>query len=273
MKNQLINRINKNYVKKGYCVVDLVNTKTLKKLRSSLENEISMLVKSNKKVDLKNYHKIIDDKIHEKVQWHLCNYFRKKKFCHTIASEQIDLLRQIIGTDLLVQRDPFLRIARPGKETDNIGFHRDTVYGQSPYEISILITLVDLNPKECLKYLPYSHLKSDRKFKFLELETSSVQKGSKKHKLGFPYSPKIPKIKSTDFNSPSLKFGQAIIFSPSIVHGQKINQGKSTRFSFDFRVVNKFAPINIQTKTNRGYETLTESGIQIVAEKFLRINK
>ena len=271
MKIQSIDKINQNYIKKGYCVVDLVNTKTLKALRFSLEKEISIFIK--KKANLESYHKIIDDKIHEKVQWHLCNYFRKNKFCHKIALEQIDLLRQIVGTDLLVQKDPFLRIARPNKENDNIGFHRDTVYGQSPYEISILITLVDLNTKECLKYLPRSHLKSDKKFQFLESVNSSVQKGSKKHKLGFPYSPKIPKIKSEDFDSPSLKFGQAIIFSPSIVHGQKINKGKNTRFSFDFRVVNKFAPINIQTKSNRGYEVLTQSGIQIVAEKFLRINK
>ena len=272
MKIQSIDKINRNYIKKGYCVVDLVNTKTLKELRFSLEKEISILTKK-KKFNLENYHKFIDDKIHEKVQWHLCNYFRKHKFCHKIALEQIDLLRQIVGTDLLVQKDPFLRIARPNKENDNIGFHRDTVYGQSPYEISILITLVDLNAKECLKYLPRSHLKSDKKFHFLESVNSSVQKGSKKHKLGFPYSPKIPKIKLSDFNSPSLQFGQAVIFSPSIVHGQKINKGKNTRFSFDFRVVNKFAPINIQTKSNRGYEVLTQSGIQIVAEKFLRINK
>ena len=62
MKIQSIDKINQNYIKKGYCVVDLVNTKTLKALRFSLEKEISIFIK--KKANLENYHKIIDDKIH-----------------------------------------------------------------------------------------------------------------------------------------------------------------------------------------------------------------
>lgn len=272
MKNQIIHRINHNYIKKGYCIIDLDNTKTLKKLRISLEKRILRFTKSNK-ISLENYHKIVDDNAHEEVQWELCNYFRKNKFCYYIALEQINLFRQFLGTDLLVQKDPFLRIARPFKNNDNIGFHRDTIYGQSPYEVSILIPLTDLNKKECLKYMPFSHIKPDKEFKFLKNSKSNVLKGSKKHKLGFPYSPKIPDIKLSKFDSPPLKFGQAVIFSPSIVHGQTINEGKKTRFSFDFRVVNKFAPIKIEKKSDRGYECLLTSGVQIIAEKFLKLNK
>ena len=41
-----------------------------------------------------------------------------------------------------------LRIARPFKEQDNIGLHKDTIYGQNPYEMSIHVPLMNLGPKK-----------------------------------------------------------------------------------------------------------------------------
>ena len=51
---------------------------------------------------------------------------------------------------MLIQKN-LLKIARPNGYFDNIGFHKDTIYGQSPYEMSIHLPLVNLNKKSCLK--------------------------------------------------------------------------------------------------------------------------
>ena len=54
--------------------------------------------------------------------------------------------------DLKALKKPFLRIARPFKIEDNIGLHKDTIYGQSPYEMSIHVPLMSLGNKSCLKF-------------------------------------------------------------------------------------------------------------------------
>ena len=72
---------------------------------------------------------------------------------------------------------------------DNIGLHKDTIYGQSPYEMSIHIPLMSLGKKSCLKFVKNSHLINDKKIEFIKSKTF-VKKGSKQHKLGKPYEPK-----------------------------------------------------------------------------------
>ena len=69
-----------------------------------------------------------------------------------------------------MQKKPFLRIARPFKEQDNIGLHKDTIYGQNPYEMSIHVPLMNLGPKSCLKFAENSHLLNDKKFNFIKVK-------------------------------------------------------------------------------------------------------
>ena len=148
------------------------------------------------------------------------------------------MLKEFTGIDIHIQKNPFLRIARPNKIEDNIGFHRDTLYGQSQFEVSVHVPLVDLDKISCLRFMPNSHTYPDNKFKIHPVNGNNVKKGSKKHEMGYPYSPKIPRIDEKLMIPKPLKIGQAVIFPPSTVHGQKLNCGSKTRFTFDFRIVN-----------------------------------
>ena len=269
--NRQINKINLEYLDKGFCVFKLNNFIKLQKIKRLLLNKLRILI-NKKSITLENYHKYVVESQHEKIQWELCNYFRKKNFCYIIAHEQLNIFRQLVGVDLLIQKDPFLRISRPNKEKDNIGYHRDTVYGQSPFEVSVLIPLVNLNANSCLKFLPKSHVSSDKRFKFDSINTD-IKKGSKKHNLGYPYSPKIPKVMEKKMFAPNVKFGNAIIFSPSIVHGQRVNTSTRTRFSFDFRIMNMFSPVKLKNGTSRDYKQLVQSSISKVASIYFHNNK
>ena len=74
----------------------------------------------------------------------MAKYFWSNELCYKLARAEIELLEGFIGADLHVQQRAYLRIARPGIREDNLGFHRDTFYGQSPYEVAIHVPLVDL---------------------------------------------------------------------------------------------------------------------------------
>ncbi len=45
----------------------------------------------------------------------------------------------------------YLRIARPGIQSDNIGYHKDTWYGGHPAEVTAWIPLVDVDEKAAIK--------------------------------------------------------------------------------------------------------------------------
>ena len=261
-----------SYEKKGFCVVDFLNISPLIEAQSMLNSKLRELTKISE-ITLETYHEFISDADHENTQWELSNFFWENDLCRFIARQQIDLLQKFIGYDILIQERPFLRIARPNKKSDNIGFHRDTLYGQSPFEVAVHSPLVQLDSKSCLKFSPYSHFDPESKYDIKEVSDNSVVKGSKKHEMGHPYAPKNPKINEEEMVPLPLNLGQAVIFPPSTLHGQVINLGQNTRFSFDFRIVSPYAPINIRKDfSSRGYAELSKSAVTKVADKYHEAN-
>ena len=253
----------------GFKKFQFDDVKYLNLIKSLLLSELKKLSK-NKKITFANYHNFIDDKQHQHIQWELTNYFRDKKL-HVLCFESIrELLYTYFGQSILIQKNPFLRIARPLKSEDNIGLHKDTIYGQSPYEMSIHIPLMSLGSKSCLKFAKNSHLIDDKKIKFIKSE-NLIKKGSKQHKLGKPYNAK--KIVPNRYKEKAvpLKYGEFVFFSPAIIHGQDVNLDKNlTRFSFDVRVSSKFFPVDFDLKKhNSSYIEFSKSSIDILAKKYL----
>ena len=50
-----------------------------------------------------------------------------------VIAANVELFRRLVGLDLHVQRNPYLRVVRPGKPGDAAPLHRDTYYGASPF--------------------------------------------------------------------------------------------------------------------------------------------
>ena len=260
------------YEERGFCVVDFDDMAPLLEAQSMLNSKLKELTK-NPDIILETYHKFVPDSNHEEMQWKLSNFFWENDLCRFIAIKQIDLLQKFIGYDILIQKKPFLRIARPEKKSDNIGYHRDTLYGQSPFEVAVHSPLVSLNEKSCLKFSPCSHVDPESKYDIEEASNVNVSKGSKKHEMGHPYAPKNPKIEEKVMVPLPLNLGQAVIFPPSTLHGQVVNLGQNTRFSFDFRIVSPYAPINIRKDfSSRGYAELSKSAVTKVADKYHEAN-
>ena len=267
-----IDNIEKNYLNDGFSKVTLKEFHEITKARKELKDYLQ-IIKKNKNISLENYHDYISEDEHEEIQWKLTQFFWKQNICKRIANEQIKFFRSFVGPDLYVQEKPFLRIARPNKETDNIGYHKDTHYGQSNFELAVHVPFCDLDKKSCLRFLPKSHLKNEKDFISAKDITSTVEKGSRKHSMGYPYAPKIPEKGIDKLKPIPIKVGEFMVFPPATMHGQSINNGSSTRFSCDFRIVNTFAPIEIKKGLeSRGYVELSVSAISEVSLLYNKAN-
>ena len=174
---------------------------------------------------------------------------------------------------MLAQREPYLRIVRPGRDGDSIGYHRDTFYGGSPYEISLVIPFVDLDAGNTLRVQPDSHTIPETAIPLIQIASRNVQKGSAKHKLGFLYAPKvIDPAYPLKMHPVPLRFGQILAFSLATLHGTTSNDSTVTRWSTDLRIINQFAPVDLSARPTY-YQPCLNSPATAIAQAYQATNQ
>jgi len=217
----------------GWCVVDLPFWGNL--------NNICGLIERNNPVG--NWESYETDEEHFRLQKQITDTLRSSSLSGYFFRENRSVFNPLFAEQSwLYQNHGYLRIARPGKPQDNIGYHKDTMYGGYPEELSVVIPLVDLDEGMALQVLDGSHKIPDETFKFIQLseQDSGVSKGDDKNSLGFLYAPKAMDVEQLSGIHPvPLNFGQALVFYLSTVHGQVVNTGAHTRWSIDTRIVRK----------------------------------
>ena len=261
-------------VDRGWSVVELdsraiiadIQVLLLERLREKWFPEIERL---------ELYHKSSNNGTHTDIQYDLSNFLNSSGLIKALVNKNIGLLQAVSGNDLHIQKYPYLRIARPGVKEDNIGVHRDTYYGCSVYEVSMHIPIIDLPASASLGVISGSHIAKESDYPWTQTKATDVEKGSKKHQLGFLYSPKVMNLSvSEKMEYHEIKAGQALLFPLSLVHGQEVNSSEITRFSVDIRFVNSYAPIQWERNVHGDYyEKLCESTISKLACFYNSANK
>ena len=267
-------KLSKLYSENGWMTLDLAHPENVFEARDAM---VCFLRESfsptlEKLEDLHEH--ISDDETYIKVHLSLTDFFRKQQFPKKIISSELDTFQRLISPDLCIQTNPYLRIARPGIAGDNIGLHRDTFYGASPYELSVVVPYTDLDEGGALRVLSGSQGKPENEIRFHEVNVSGVERGSSRHLAGIPYIARVvePEVASKAVPVP-VTVGQVLIFGLATVHGQEINQGAGTRVTTDIRVVNGLAPFVVDRAGPESYYTpLSKSPVSEQAELYLRAN-
>ena len=267
-------QLNEQYSKNGWMTLDLTHPETVFEARDAMvvflqESFFSTLERLE---DLHGH--ISDDEAYIKVHLALNGFFRERQFAKKIISSELDAFQKLISPDLCIQTNPYLRIARPGVARDNIGLHRDTLYGASPYELSVVVPYTDLDEGGALRVVSGSQRTPENEIRFHEVDIDGVERGSPRHLAGIPYIARIvsPEIANEAVPVP-LTVGQVLIFGLATVHGQEINQGAGTRVTTDIRVVNGLAPfIMNRTGPDAYYTPLSQSPVSEQADLYLQAN-
>lgn len=263
-----MNKKVENFAKDGYVVLDYYETIYLEEFKQIILDKLRLILE-NQDITLETFHKfVIDDEQKINIQYQLNKMIWDEGLHEQIIKDNINIYYELIGKDLDIQTQPYLRIARPNCPQDNIGFHRDTFYGSSAYELSSVIPLVNLNEKSALQIEPYSHNKSS--IPYTKVESQTIKKGDKKSQLGFQYAPKIiDKDYKINAIPIPLKFKQILAFGLGTIHGQEVNTDSITRWSLDVRVKNSF--ISSSTKDSY-YKPFTLSPVAQTAQSYYKNN-
>lgn len=263
------------FIKNGFFVINLFASNIIFEAKIGLEKELKRLTGISP-ITLETYHEYeLNNDCHINIQDKLTHFLQKINFSRSLMEQNLAWFKDIVGLDMSIQKYPYLRIARPKNPNDNIGFHRDTWYGASPYEISVLVPFTKMTKDNTLSLEPGSHGFVDTRYEYDKVVSPTVQKGSLKHQLGFPYMPGILRNKNHCALTPiPVNVGQALVFNLSALHGQELNNGECTRFSTDFRLTNSFANRNTSRSVHEDYYCLlTESPLHIQAKSYYLNNK
>jgi len=259
----------------GYCVLELLDPNPVHQVRSHLTTQLRNFLRAGE-VQLETYHEAVDDDDqHIQIQAHLTELLRSQAWHVEIFRRNTSVFAELLGPDLDIQKLPYLRIARPNKTQDNIGFHRDTVYGGSPYELSVFVPFVNVEVGMALQVEPGSHLKGESEIPFVQIQNpdKSVVKGSTKHKIGFPYAPQVlAEDYPLNMVAIPLRLGQVLVFTLALLHGAVVNQSRMTRWSTDVRIKNAFAPVGARASADI-YMPLERSQVARAAENYLKVNR
>lgn len=255
----------------GYCTFALPDVDPVFRIRAALLTKLREIT-GEPAITLEMYHQFIaSDAQHTEIQVALTEFIRSSNVMAEVVSSNLELFEQLVGANIDIQQKPYLRIVRPGQEKDNLGYHRDTFYGGSPYELSVFVPFVNLNELNALRVEAGSHVKREVDIPLIQTQSQDVQKGSDKHSIGFLYAPKmVDPAYPLNMVPVPLSIGEVLIFSLATFHGTAGNESNITRWSVDTRVVDAHAP-GIKARASY-YRPLASSPSTTVAQAYQHAN-
>ena len=222
----------KKFAKQGYYIFEIGDKKILKSIKEDIKNEATKILN----IKLKNYNFFNYTQYY--VENNLLNSFRlkiynklnkNKKFLenyYKMGRKYIDLF---CGNELAIQKKINLSIQLPNDSSSILPIHTDVWSGNSPFELVLWIPLVSVKKTKSMFILSPEqneyYFKNLKKFKTAENIYAHARK----------------KIKWLN-----LKYGQGLIFSQNLLHGNVINKEKTSRWSFNCRFKSLFSPYDLK---------------------------
>jgi ectoine hydroxylase-related dioxygenase (phytanoyl-CoA dioxygenase family) len=200
-------------------------------VRESINNFLTSMF--NKSFDINNYHNIISESEHyifldfarnlrfvdlSLNETKICNYFGD------ILNLKLHHVINKIGKDHLQ-----IRTVRPGKVDFNPP-HRDSYIDAFTDVVNIWIPII-CEKNSSLPVISHSHMWDEKLIERSEIK--SAEMGGNKYNVPaiFRYD-----TRNLIMTRPTVNLGQALVFTPYLVHGFGINNSKLTRFALELRL-------------------------------------
>jgi sporadic carbohydrate cluster 2OG-Fe(II) oxygenase len=220
----------KSFKEKGYFIANL-NNKEIKKInliKINIKKNLKIKINKtylNKKNFFENFHKFVSNQDINSLRLSLYKNLNKNNFNFEYYDICSRFIEPLVGIENVIQKKINLSIQLPNDNTSLLPVHADTWAGDSPYEVVAWLPLVNSKRTQSMFILP---------------------KNSKKYvnfsKKIFKTNEEIMKYIKNDIKFLNIRFGQILIFSQNLPHGNIINKEKTTRWSFNARIKNLMSP-------------------------------
>lgn len=217
---------------RGFVIVDVADTEALTRIREATANALVAATSAAKPDDVTAFLNDASDFVtpaqlnsirlrifHElnRHTWLRPAYYRLAK----------PALSTLVGNELAMQRRVNLSVQLPGDDSSLLPVHADVWSGDSPYELVVWLPLVnchrtksmyilprDANERHSARLAEYGELGSEELFAAIEPDVEWIE----------------------------IKVGQALVFTHTLMHGNRINRESETRWSMNCRFKSLLSP-------------------------------
>ena len=161
---------------------------------------------------------------------------KDKKFGDIYYEIAKEYLNAIVGNELSMQKKINLSIQMPNDKDSLLDLHSDIYAGESPFQVVVWIPLVDVYSTKSMFFTSPNYNKK-MNHQLLNTNKFTTKKMYLKNKNKFKFL--------------DIKFGNILIFSPLILHGNTVNKTNQTRFSLNCRFKSLLSPYDVLNKSHR----------------------
>ena len=235
--------------------------KSLNYIFKKFENAIYLEKKlKNKKIRFNKLHKHINKLSLNNLRLSLIKKINQDhKFSnnyYNIAKNTLDFL---IGNEVAMQKNINVSIQTPRDKDSMLSMHSDIHAGESPFEVVAWLPLTDVVSNSMSMFIT--------KPKFNRVINKAVTSSKKNIE-------EIYKKNKKKFKFIKIKFGEILIFSPILLHGNTINETDTTRVSMNCRFKSLLSPYNVFSTTHRNiphfFKPLTIKPMTRIGFNFIR---
>ena len=223
----------------GYAVIPIENMKTFIKLRDSFIERINISNGSEKNIDF--VRKAMAKMSKVEINRSIIDLLKFTNLSEMIINSCPKLVESLCGKELFIQRRATIITNVPGEGQAKQWPHYELMSGISPFTYVIWAPLHDLEDKSGAYYV-------DQK------ESLGIMK--KEQAAGLVNGPTVLNMMQNQKPTP-LKFGQAIIFNPFILHGNVTFNSKFARIASGVRFQSYNKPLLQKNSDYLKYYQLT----------------
>ena len=201
----------------GFAVFSIENMKVFKKLRDSFIKRINISNGSEKNIN--SVRKIMAKMSKAEINRSMINLLTFTNLSEMIINSCPNLIEKLCGKELFIQRRAHTIINVPGEGQAKQWTHYELMSGISPYTYVIWAPLHDLDDQGGVYYIK---------------QEESLKVMKKEQRDGLVNGPTVLNMMQNQ-KPTRLKFGQAIIFNPFILHGNIAFKSNFARIACNVR--------------------------------------
>ncbi len=218
------------FLKNGIVKIAAEDKAALDKIRACIAGASASLLSLPEPKD----HGVFLDNIHQHISVAKLNEFRLKVFeamnkeawfREAYFAVARSALETLVGNELVMQRRVNISIQLPDEDSSLLPIHSDVWSGDSPYEVVLWIPYGDCYGT---KAMYFTNAEMDAK-------TAPIMNGYKDAEA-------LYQAVAKDSPFIELNYGEALIFTQNIMHGNRVNVEKETRWSSNCRFKSALSP-------------------------------
>ena len=243
----MIKNLEKKFNKNGYVIAKTKEKELLLKLQSKI---LELILASNKSAR-QNFKRFKNTKdffpnLHKFISLDELNNFRVKiiksinnddDFRENYYLVAKELLDELVGNELAMQNKLNLSFQMPNDKNSQLPMHSDIYAGESPFEVVIWIPLMDVKANNQSMYITSPKHNKQINKEVTTTKTKTLNQLYEKYKSKFKFL--------------KINFGEVLIFTPILQHGNVINTTNNTRISLNCRFKSLLSPYDVFSKTHR----------------------